>query len=93
MKRLMISLRAVKRRNRKRTGRPSTPRMTGQGYPVFRVHHCGICGATDHNVRTHGKERKSRTSAPRVTCEGIRIYRCGICGATDHNARTHENAV
>lgn len=53
MKRLMISLRAVKRRNRLRTGRPSEARWTDQGYPVFRVYRCGICGATNHNRRTH----------------------------------------
>lgn len=53
MKRLQVSLARVKKRNRKRTGRAFVPRMTGQGHPVFRVYHCGICGAIDHNVRTH----------------------------------------
>jgi hypothetical protein len=53
VKRLQVSLARVKKRNRKRTGRAFVPRMTGQGHPVFRVYHCGICGAIDHNVRTH----------------------------------------
>jgi hypothetical protein len=42
MKRIAISLRAVKKRNRKRTGRP-----------LARVGHCSICGEPGHNRRTH----------------------------------------